>query len=595
MQASRRFVRLGLAAGLVACIATGCSVTRSERPITVAVAIERAQAAAGSGHHDVAARHYEQAIRVAEPAERNRLWLAAADQWLLAQDLAAADRALAQLAAELSAPDRRERARLAAELTLVRGGARQALALLPQLPDGADAATQATRARILFRAGRPGEAVQALIARERLVTGPQAVLANRRLILDGLTEAQQHGADLRPPPGTDALLAGWLELGRVVGEAGAGGFGLQRRIQAWRARYPAHPATDELWRERLVPVARAGDAPGRIALLLPMSGRAAAAGLAVRDGFLAAYYHEDSVARPLLRVYDVSGGDVPAVYRQALADGSDFLVGPLTREDVAALARAADGRSRVLALNFLPEGTRAPPGFFQFALSPEDEARQVARRIRADGHAAGVALVPDNDWGRRTLDAFTLEFASFGGRLLDQANYAPETTDFNAILQRLLQTSGQRGSAPRADAQFAFVLAQPVAGRLIRSQLRFNYAGAVPVYATSDIFEPARAANLDLDGVTFPDMPWVLEADETAGAAGAGASRVPGRSDGRSTRLYAFGYDAFRIATALPRLQQRGAALLPGVTGRLGLGSDGRVRRELDWARIAGGQAVPVP
>ncbi|MBM5812582.1 MAG: hypothetical protein FJ191_11560, partial [Gammaproteobacteria bacterium] len=485
--------------------------------------------------------------------------------------------------------------RLDAERALARGGAAPALALLPELTDGADAATQATRARILFRAGRTGEAVQALIARERLVTGPQAALANRRLILDGLVEAAQRGADLRPPPAADALLAGWFELGRIVAEAGTGGFGLQRRIQAWRARYPAHPATEELWRERLVPVARTGSAPGRVALLLPLSGRAAAAGLAVRDGFLGAFYQQDAAARPLLRLYDVSDGDVSAVYRQALADGSDFVVGPLTREDVAALATATDGRSRVLALNFLPEGTRAPAGFYQFALSPEDEARQVARRISADGHRAGVALAPDSDWGRRTIEAFAVEFATLGGRLLDRADYAPDTTDFNDTLRRLLQTSGQRGSAPRADAQFVFVLAQPVAGRLIRSQLRFNYAGALPVYATSDIYEPAGAANLDLDGVSFPDMPWLLDPDGPAAAARAAASRIPGRRDGRTARLYAFGYDAFRIALDLPRMQGRNATLLPGVTGRLGLGGDGRVRRELDWARVTGGQAVPVP
>ena len=39
----------------------------------------------------------------------------------------------------------------------------------------------------------------------------------------------------------------------------------------------------------------------------------------------------------------------------------------------------------ILALNFLPADRPAPEGFYQFALSPEDEARQVARRMVAEG------------------------------------------------------------------------------------------------------------------------------------------------------------------------------------------------------------------
>ncbi|MBM5813072.1 MAG: hypothetical protein FJ191_14130, partial [Gammaproteobacteria bacterium] len=78
MQASFRVVRLVLAASLLGCVAAGCSITPAERPLTAAVAIDRAQAAATAGDHGAAARQYEQATRVAGPAERNQLWLAAA-------------------------------------------------------------------------------------------------------------------------------------------------------------------------------------------------------------------------------------------------------------------------------------------------------------------------------------------------------------------------------------------------------------------------------------------------------------------------------------------------------------------------------------
>ncbi len=149
---------------------------------------------------------------------------------------------------------------------------------------------------------------------------------------------------------------------------------------------------------------RAGERPQQVALLLPLSGRAAAAGGAVRDGFLGAYYDGGNAARPRIRVYDVAERDAPSAYLQALADGCDFVVGPLTREEVTALATLADGRATTLALNFLPDGVQVPDRFYQFALSPEDEARLAARRIAADGRLSGVTLAPQSDWGRRVLD-----------------------------------------------------------------------------------------------------------------------------------------------------------------------------------------------
>jgi hypothetical protein len=380
-----------------------------------------------------------------------------------------------------------------------------------------------------------------------------------------------------------------------MADARAGALGVQRRVQTWRSRYPAHPASEELWRDLLDKPAASSDLPRQIALLLPLSGRAEAAGIAVRDGFLGAYYEQGAAYRPRLRIYDVAARDAASSYLQALADGSDFVVGPLTREEVAGLAALADGRATTLALNFLPDGLTAPEHFYQYALSPEDEARQVARRAIADGHMAGLALVPQSDWGRRVQTAFAAEFAAVGGQLLDQADYAPDTADFNELLKRLLRTDGKRGSTPRADAQFIFVAAQPLAGRLIRTQLRFNYASALPVYATSDIYDPAGTSNVDLDGLIFLDMPWVLDPYGPAMAARATAEKVwPDRAGPRG-RLHAFGYDAFRLVGDLRRLRGKMSTPLPGLTGRLAVDGEGRVHRELDWAQVVDGRPVLLP
>ena len=595
MQAKLRLARNLVAACLLAALAAACQIPGLQAVSGSEAAAERAVRQSRQGDHVAAARSYESAARLALEADRNAYWLAAAGEWVRSGDPGAAETATAQLTPPVSAADTREHLRLDTEIALARGDTKRAAALLRDIPGGDDPAVLATRARVQFGSLLVAAAVSTLISRDRLLTHAADRHENQRFIVDGIGMALARGADGRAPAGADAELAGWLELGRILSDAQAGALGAPRRLQSWRERYPGHSASPSLWRDLVERPAATGDLPRQIALLLPLSGRAESAGAAVRDGFLAAYYEDGSAARPRLRIYDVAARDAPSAYLQAIADGSDFVVGPLTREEVAALATLADGRATTLALNFLPDGVVVPDRFYQYALSPEDEARLAARRIIAEGRTSGVTLAPQSDWGRRVRAAFAEEFAAAGGQLVDHADYLPSTVDFNDLLRRLLQTTGQRGSTPRVDAQFVFVAAQPVHGRLIRTQLRFNYASALPVYATSDIYDVTGQGNIDLDGVIFPDMPWVLDPYGPPAAARESVERAwPGRS-GQLGRLHAFGYDAFRMIGELRRLREGGRTPLPGLTGRLSVDTNGRVRRELDWAQVVNGRPNLLP
>jgi outer membrane PBP1 activator LpoA protein len=590
MQAKLRIAGIASAALLVAFVA-GCSLAGAPAGGSSDSA-ERAQRLARQGDHAAAARAYEAAARTAAADATNPLWLAAAGEWVQAAEPEAAEDAVAKLVQPLAPADAREQRRIDAEIALARGDTARASEILRGL-EGDNAATLATRARVQFAALRVADAVSNLMARDRLLTSTADRQANQKMIVDGIQAAVLRGADARPPAGADPELSGWLELGRILADSRSGALGSQRRLQAWHERYPQHPAGESLWKAPAERPAAPGGRPRQVALLLPLSGRAAPAGSAVRDGFLGAYYDDGGAERPKVRIYDVAERDAPSAYLQALADGSDFVVGPLTREEVAALATLADGRATTLALNFLPDGVQVPDRFYQFALSPEDEARLAARRIAADGRASGVVLAPQSDWGRRVAAAFSEEFEASGGHVVDQADYTPSTADFNQTLRSLLRTNGQRGSSPRPDAQFIFVAAQPVNGRLIRTQLRFNYASALPMYATSDIYDPAGPGNIDLDGVIFPDMPWVIDpAGASASARDAADRAFPGRG-GQLSRLYAFGYDAYRLIGELPRMRNGSVGPLAGATGRLAVDAQGRVRRELDWAQIVNGRAVP--
>ncbi len=554
------------------------------------------------GDHAAAARAWEEAAARAAPARANALWLAAAGAWLRAANTVAAERALARLAAPLSATDANEQARLSAELAILRGQPQRALELLAAAPAPGDETVMVTRARALFALGRSAEAVRTLMTRGTLLRAPADNLENQRLIVEEAAAAAARGHDLRAPPGADSTLAGWLELGQIRASATASALGTAGRLQAWRARYPAHAANAALWRELLDRYAVQLPDAEQIGLLLPLSGRGAVAGQAVRDGFLTAYYEQPHGTRPAVRVYDVATSDAASAYLTAVLDGAQVVVGPLTREEVASVASMTDGRALTLALNYLPDGVTAPRRFYQFALSPEDEARQAARRALADGWAAGLALVPATDWGQRVLQAFAGELERGGGTLLARHGYAAGTTDFQDILTQLLDlrpgpvvAGGRNVPVFRPDAQFIFIAAQPVTGRMIRTQLRFKHAARLPVYATSDLFEPGSRANMDLEGVVFPDMPWVLgrAGSPTAAVRDAADLAWPGRSPSRS-RLFAFGYDAFAIVAELGRPRAPFAAPVAGLTGRLTLDLGGRIRRDLEFAQITGGEPQPL-
>ena len=347
-----------------------------------------------------------------------------------------------------------------------------------------------------------------------------------------------------------------------------------------------------------------------IALLLPITGRAAAAAISVRDGFMTAYYQVRAAERPRVRVYDTGTHSVAEALAQATQQGADFIVGPLTREEVAAAAEFSVARAPLLALNFLPAEQPAPAQFYQYALSPEDEARLAARRILEEHHRRGVALVPAGAWGERVLAAFKQELQGGGGELLGTAVIDASRTDYTASITEVLRISDstaryrrlesalgtrlQFEPRRRGDIEFIFAAAQANTERLLRPQLRFHYAGDIPTYATSDAFEPDVRANEELDGLMFPDMPWMLGGELADAVRNATREAWPSGGPQRG-RLFAFGFDAFRLAQALRQRGAPGNVSLEGLTGRLSVDPERRVHREMGWAQLHNGELRLLP
>ena len=335
-----------------------------------------------------------------------------------------------------------------------------------------------------------------------------------------------------------------------------------------------------------VPAAGPAMVPARIGVLLPLKGPLADAARAIRDGMMAAYYRVPVYERPLITFYDSgSGQDIWSRYQQAVAEGATIVVGPLAKGEVAQLARAGNLPVPVLALNQV-EGH--PPGnLYQFALAPEDEAAQVAERARDDGFTSATVLTPQGEWGDRIFDAFRQRWEQGGGFITAHRAYDPSQHDFTPVLQGMVD-GGSGG--------FLFLVAKPQQGREIRSQVPHAEVGGAPIYATSHIFTGVMDAqrDRDLEGVRFPDLPWLLAG--TGGALSqAQVSTMLPDSRGPLGRLYAMGIDSFGLLSQLGHLQGNAGAVFEGQTGRLSLDAMNQVRRRLVWAEMRGGlpQAQP--
>jgi outer membrane PBP1 activator LpoA protein len=567
---------------------------------------------ARSGQHEAAAELYESLARRVLRGWDKRLALLAAREYQAAGRLDDAERMIGHATPVERADDAVLLARVTAEVALARGRPTAALDALRVVPEPWPAPLAgellALRARAEFAAGRTLDGMRTIEARSRVLSGTDERLDNYSRLVAALTASPSVTATV--PVAATPYERAWYELGQLLAAAPpADERTVARRADDWRARNPNHPGTAFLpaqWSAGPAPADAAvadTDNADVIALLLPLSGRQQAAGTAVRDGFLAAALAEPPDRRPRIDVYDTNSPDAAAAYRRALASGARAVAGPLLKEDVAAIAAGESVAVPTVALNALPGD--APPFLFQFALDPEQEARAAARRIAADGRTQGVALFPRNAWGERLHAAFTEESQAAGVQLTGVQYYDPASSDFSGPLRAALGRYGGAGDRdaqgdlrPRdgaaealAGPQFAFIAATPQVARALRPQLRFQMAYELAVYATSDAWEAGPRPVPDLEGLLLPEMPWILYGGDGAPAlwealqgdwAAAGRGRL---------RLYAFGFDAYRLLRGL-NMAARGVAV-EGLTGRLTLANDGRVQRDTEWAQVRGGRLQP--
>lgn len=368
----------------------------------------------------------------------------------------------------------------------------------------------------------------------------------------------------------------------------------------WRQRFPSHPAAQHppVALQQLTDYRRPN-----MGILLPITGTYGAAGVAVRDGLIAAYLTESPTNRPQIRIYDTGSAAMETLVRQAMNDGMDVLIGPLIKSEVEIFSQLTRGsRMPRLVLNYLDVHSQAALAkprtdlslpsaepelqLFQFGIAIEDEALSLAEHVRARGVSKVLIVHNESNWALRAKEAFTTAWpypvteAPFSNikELTGAVGGAMQVSASDARRRELANILGEALEfLPRArtDLDAVIALTTQVQAQALIPALKFHFANSLPVFATSQAAIGDHAQ--DLAGFEITEM--TLFADPRP--AHQRVRQIFDLHNDPLGELYALGFDAYQLGTWLPLMQTHTLPVLPGASGDLWLDGMGRFHREL--------------
>jgi ABC-type branched-subunit amino acid transport system substrate-binding protein len=329
----------------------------------------------------------------------------------------------------------------------------------------------------------------------------------------------------------------------------------------------------------------------RIALLLPLSGNAAAIGRSMQQAAEMSLF--DSGAKELaLATYD--SGATPdsavAAYNKARIDGCALVLGPLFGSSASALAPLVrQGGANVIA--FSNDEKAAQPGVWIMGIAAPPQVRRVVDYAVSQGIRRFAVFAPRTAYGDQMATTLQDEASMRGAAVVGVEQFDPRSLDLTIPAKRLATDVAGDGKVavlmPVAPQQLSSALASLAAAEIDTSKVQLIGTG---VWDSVGI-----ASNAGLRGA------WYAAPDP---AKRADFERRFVATYGRPPhRLATLAYDAVALAAQLARLRPGGdfsadAITNPngwtGVDGPFRLLPDGRSQRALAVIEIESGRTVVV-
>jgi ABC-type branched-subunit amino acid transport system substrate-binding protein len=178
----------------------------------------------------------------------------------------------------------------------------------------------------------------------------------------------------------------------------------------------------------------AADIRQKVAVLVPLTGPNAGVGTSISNA--AALALADTRAdNILLTVYDTGKGAAAAA-GQAIGDGNRLFLGPLLAEDartIAPLARQAN----IPVISFSNDVSVAGDGVYIMGFTPSQSIDRVVSHARSQGAQRFAGLIPQGDYGARSLQALTRAVERSGGRLAGTQTFDRTPASLRSAVIRL--------------------------------------------------------------------------------------------------------------------------------------------------------------
>ncbi len=397
------------------------------------------------------------------------------------------------------------------------------------------------------------DAINERIVLAALISDPNSNINNNRnlwLLLLRLSNAELQTLYLETI--NQPILQGWLKLSLIARETRQQIFFDQ--LQTWQQQYPQHQANSILTNiTELSASINNSNSSQQIAVLLPITGIFSGPGTAIRDGIFAANRAEN-IPNINIQVYDTNNIAAAELYNQAIINGADLIIGPLLKDDVAAVAQL-EHPVPTLLLN--DSNIHNDSNLYSFNLSPMIESQQLAAQAHKNGYYQTLIIAPNNSWSINIINTFNKTWSKNNGIVVDTLLY-DDNTNFNIAIRDFLKVSANQANAPqyhtqitsprRQDFDMIFLLAYPSKAAQIMPMLRYYFANDIPIYALSLTY----AGNIntlrdqDLDGIMFLDMPWIFDHQLE--------NKNWPEQFNSYTRLYAMGISSYAIVIQLAKL-----------------------------------------
>lgn len=379
----------------------------------------------------------------------------------------------------------------------------------------------------------------------------------------------------------------WLKLSQIVQHSQDSLATQLTNIEQWMRKNPKHPAALMVPADvELIRNAQLNQA-NLIAIILPLEGKFRSHGIAIRDGFLNAWYRASH--KPEIKFYHADEtSSFIEIYQQAISDGAELVIGPLFKEQLQALYQLGDQLPvPTIALNRLDNDTKAPANLFEFSLASEDEIASLILLAERQQHKNAIVIYQPDPWAIRAAETFVSQWQAQQGKVLVSRALA-NTRDQSAMVQDILNINNSRQRhrelqqltglnmefepRRRQDVDMILLISHPEAAATIRPLLSFHYANNIPVYATSSVYRGFANSNFDndLNGISFTDAPLVINGDAALSANYRTSPLI---------RIHAMGMDAFLLSERLSLMAALPQAKVYGATGLLSMQENHIVRR----------------